>query len=651
MEMLGSGVDPPGIYLNAPAVLERQLTAFCLDCWVAAGVDENAVPRTIRQVLDNVEKSAVHGFPYPFFEFVANNEDELLARFFHAFESRSEKADGLDDASREYLTAYLRGDDPEDSLRLRILKRLTEVVKERQSLRNDIEALGRRVRTLRRGPEDEASAASMKELSAERAALQRLLRNMNGRNTFGFLTDEGLLPNYAFPEPGVTLNSVIYRHRRGEGNEPEKDIVVYDYLRPAAAALGEFAPENKFYAGGRRVVIKRIDTRLSQIEKWRLCPSCAYCENVDAGDRFGTCPRCGDPLWADAGQCREMLRLRLVHAATPDRRSRIMDERDDREPLFYTRQLVADFDPASVTRAYASASPERTFGFEYVPSATFREMNFGRLDELASPTAFAGETMPRKGFRLCRRCGGVQGDDGDIQHTRICNADGDEAIADCLYLYREFKSEAVRMLIPAAGTLDAEQRTNSFIAALELGLRRQFSGAVEHLRVMTCRFPASESGADLNFLMLYDTVPGGYRLLEADDERPGQRAGHIPHGKGRDHAVRVQRGPFEGRLLPLRVRLPAQLRHGEHVPHHGSGCAERDSRTVGHAAGGARATLGQGEPATGKRIGSAVRRGAWACGGGWQTGARASRYSGGQARLCPEHHGIDLLHGSAGGGR
>ena len=42
MEMLGSRVEPPGIFLNAPAVLERQLTAFCLDCWVAAGVDESA---------------------------------------------------------------------------------------------------------------------------------------------------------------------------------------------------------------------------------------------------------------------------------------------------------------------------------------------------------------------------------------------------------------------------------------------------------------------------------------------------------------------------------------------------------------------------------------------------------------------------------
>ncbi len=519
LEMLGSRVDPPGIFLNAPAVLERQLTAFCLDCWVAGGVDENAVPRRIRPVLDNVEKSNTNGFPYPFFNFIAENDDDLLNRFLDAFKTRPGVAYDLDDASREYLANFLQGNDPEDSLRLRILKRIMEVAQDRQSLRNDVETLGRRIRTL--GAADEATEASIKNLSAERTALQRLLRTMNGRDTFGFLTDEGLLPNYAFPEPGVTLNSVIFQRRQGETGELEDDAVVFEYARPAAAALGEFAPENVFYAGGRRVEIRRIDTRVSPIERWRLCPSCSYCENVDAGDRHGACPRCGDPLWGDAGQVREMLRLRLVHAATQDRVSRIMDERDDREPLFYTRQMVADFDPASVSRAFASADSGRPFGFEYVPSATFREINFGRLDELESPTAFAGEEMPRKGFSLCRRCGGVQLADGEVQHTATCNAGGDKAIVDCLYLYRDFSSEAVRMLIPAAGTTDTEQRTASFIAALELGLRRQFAGAVDHLRVMTCRFPASESGADFNFLMLYDTVPGGTGYLKQMMNDPG----------------------------------------------------------------------------------------------------------------------------------
>ncbi|MCY4059175.1 MAG: DEAD/DEAH box helicase, partial [Gammaproteobacteria bacterium] len=214
LEMLGSRIDPPGIFLNAPAVLERQLTAFCLDCWVASGVDENAVPPRIRPVLDNVEKGNSDGFPYPLFDFIAEHGDHLLARFFAAFEPRSEAEDGLDESSRDYLVAFLHGADSESSLRLRILTRLGEVAADRRSLRNDVEALGRHIRAIRRGPTDEASIDRLGQLTKERGALQRLLRDINGRETFGFLTDEGLLPNYAFPEQGVTLNSVIYRQRQ-----------------------------------------------------------------------------------------------------------------------------------------------------------------------------------------------------------------------------------------------------------------------------------------------------------------------------------------------------------------------------------------------------------------------------------------------------
>ncbi|MDE0177891.1 MAG: DEAD/DEAH box helicase [Bryobacterales bacterium] len=520
-EMLGSRVDPPGIFLNAPAVLERQLTAFCLDCWVASGVDENAVPPRIRPVLDNVEKGNSEGFPYPLFDYIAEHGEGILARFLAAFEPRSDVEDGLDESSRDYLAGFLHGAGSEGSLRLRILTRLSEVAADRRSLRNEVEALGRHIRALRRGPTDEASIDRLGQLTKERVALQRLLRDINARETFGFLTDEGLLPNYAFPEQGVTLNSVIFRRRQNDEGETEDDAVAYDYVRPAVAALGEFAPENEFYAGGRRVTIQRIDTRVSPIERWRLCRSCAHCENIDAGDHHSACPACGDDMWGDAGQVREMLRLRLVYAATPDRSSRIMDERDDREPLFYTRQLVASFDPATVTRAFALENPDRPFGFEYVPSATFREINFGRIDEQSSATTFAGETMPRKGFSICRRCGGVQQQDGTVQHTSICSAGGDEDIVDCLYLYREFKSEAVRMLIPPPSSMDVERHLSSFIAALELGLRKQFAGAVDHLRVMTCKFPASESGADLTFLMLYDTVPGGTGYVKQMMNNPG----------------------------------------------------------------------------------------------------------------------------------
>ena len=40
--------------------------------------------------------------------------------------------------------------------------------------------------------------------------------SINDRDVFGFLTDEGLIPNYAFPEAGVTLRSVIFRKRMAE---------------------------------------------------------------------------------------------------------------------------------------------------------------------------------------------------------------------------------------------------------------------------------------------------------------------------------------------------------------------------------------------------------------------------------------------------
>ena len=284
------------------------------------------------------------------------------------------------------------------------------------------------------------------------------------------------------------------------------------------SALSELAPENEFYAGSRHVSITRIDTRVSGIESWRLCRSCAYCERLEPRDDHTTCPRCGDPMWSDEGQRHNMLPLRLVHAVTPDQRSRIVDDKDDREPLFYTRHLVADFAPSAIRQAYALANPDLPFGFEYIESATFREMNFGRLGDATQPTVFAGRELPRAGFRICRHCGTVQRRGAEsFEHTRNCGARNDEsgeAIVDCLYLYREFSSEAIRMLLPISDVLGSEQRVASFIAALELGLRRRFRGSLDHIRAMTCDNALAGANEGRRYLMLYDTVPGGTGYLK-----------------------------------------------------------------------------------------------------------------------------------------
>ena len=591
LDMLARGVAPPGIFLNASAVLERQLTAFCLDNWVAGGVPENAVPAAMRTVYENVQAAKLNGFPYPFFDFIQRNSDQLLERFLQAFAE-------LKESSRAYLAEFLQGDEEgRPPLVARLLNRLLEVNRERQSLRAEAQNLRRRSAALAKGPQDEASKREIEELDAERRALDAIRRRINGRDPFQFLTDEGLIPNYAFPQQGVTLRSIIYRTPRDEADEEAEPRTVYEYERPAEAALGELAPDNEFYASGRHVRIARVDTRVSPVETWRLCPACAYCENLEeSGDSDMLCPRCGDPMWADEGQRRHMLPLRVVHAATADRRSRILDEKDDREPLFYTRHLVVDFEQKAIEAAYALPRPEAPFGFEYISSATFREMNFGRVDDLGRPTRFAGRETPRSGFRVCRECGTVQprgaADDPEkAEHSRFCKfargarasrspaggsshargapshssaegslmreaspsrfpaegslpamgalsrssaegssvqgagpsrtpaegsfmqRTGDDAIVECLYLYRQFDSEALRLLLPVAD-LASEPYVASFVAALELGLRQRFGGRLPHLRAMTGdnALPGASDGR--RYLILYDTVPGGTGYLK-----------------------------------------------------------------------------------------------------------------------------------------
>ena len=520
LEMLAGSVDPPGVFLGAVAVLERQLTAYCLDNWAASGIPEDAVPKKIGTVLTHVEKDRYGAFPYSFFAFVRSEGERLIRGFLNAFSG------DLTEPSREALRRFLFGDVESKELPLTfvILERMREVITERNSVASDIRSLGQRIRRLKSQPDDEATQKEIEELEDVRKGLRAVHGKINGRDTFNFLTDEGLVPNYAFPEAGVKLRSVILGRRRGEGRS-DTQAVTHEYERPAAMALSEFAPENRFYARGHEVPISRVDTRVSELERWRMCPSCVYAENVDAGDLHAACPRCGDMQWQDLGQLHDLLRLRLVHAVASDRSSRIDDQRDDREQRFYIRNLVADFDPADVQNAYAVRDPDAPFGFEYIERATFREINFGRVGQPSQSARVAGIDLPREGFRICRRCGTVNPAPGSKpKHLPTCPARNSKKneIVDCLYLYREFHSEAVRMLLPATIGPDAERCERSFVAALELGLRQRFGGEIAHLRAMTCSYPVESSNRLQKYVLLYDTVPGGTGYLKDRMTAPGK---------------------------------------------------------------------------------------------------------------------------------
>jgi DEAD/DEAH box helicase domain-containing protein len=92
-------------------------------------------------------------------------------------------------------------------------------------------------------------------------------------------------------------------------------------------------------------------------------------------------------------------------------------------------------------------------------------------------------------------------------------SDDPENIIDCLYLYREFASEALRILVPYTRSGVDEASVQSFMAAMRIGLRKRFGGKVDHLRMVTQEEKGQDGAANRQYVLLYDSVPGGTGYL------------------------------------------------------------------------------------------------------------------------------------------
>ena len=526
-EMLAGEVAPPGIFLQAADVLRRQLMAFCLDDWVVSGIADDALPDKTSDALDAVDKNASGRFPYLFLDHILTNEPRLLAGFIQLLGKQASPR------IQERLAAFYTGTEEADGLRVSMLKLLEGLAYEREQHRKRAIACRDRIKALKAKPQDEASKAEIDQLDRERQGALMLVKEINQRELLNTLTDAGLIPNYAFPEAGVELKSVLWRKKGSDdvGEGAYVALPAIKYERPAASALSEFAPENRFYANQRRVEVDQINMSLARLEDWRLCPACHHMELLGLHgddhaptDVHASCPRCGDAMWSNITQCRSLLRFKQAIANSDDTRVRIDDSAEDREPKFYTRQLLADFDPKDVRHAWRIKTDSLPFGFEFIARANFRDVNFGELGKPGEIFKVADKESQRPGFKLCRHCGKVQ-----QPHRRLAPAekkqdhafdcekrDAEEAgsIIECLYLYREFSSEALRILVPYTQSGIDDEVVQSFIAALQLGLKRRFGGKVDHLRITTQDEPGREGGPRRQYVLLYDSVPGGTGYLE-----------------------------------------------------------------------------------------------------------------------------------------
>uniref|UniRef100_UPI0037DA5432 DUF1998 domain-containing protein n=1 Tax=Vulcanococcus sp. TaxID=2856995 RepID=UPI0037DA5432 len=532
-EMLQGQVNPPGCYLDAAAILRRQLLAYSLDRWVAGGLDPLALPRKLKPVLDGVEKAAggtiPQEFPYTWLGWVQTHQADLLERFCALFGEELQTASAADLRTFILTPANGGGDGAFDApFAQELLARLRDLVAERKRLGAEARKLSTRFNKLCERPEDGLTPEEREakdSIRREQFAYNQLRKDLDGRPLLAMLTDEGFLPNYAFPEAGVTLKSVLWRKlpgRSGDGRRSE-ELPPMSYERPANVAIRELVPDGQFYAQGRRVKVDQVDPNLNQPERWRFCPSCSYASR-ETDDDFGRkeCPRCGSSGYADHGQIKEMARLRQVQATTEDARSRFGDDSDERNPLFFHRELLIVPDHSRREISMAIADEEFPFGAEYLASTTFREINFGEQAVVGASHAIAGKALKVKGFELCRSCGKVQrGKPSAHNHTWGCRyRDKPDAaeLRQLLFMYREFNSEALRFLLPGASFWD-EAGQPSFIGALHLGLRQRFGGKVDHLQSALGEEPQPGSQQRKTFLYLFDSVPGGTgyvrQLIEA----------------------------------------------------------------------------------------------------------------------------------------
>lgn len=127
----------------------------------------------------------------------------------------------------------------EGSLGFKILDGLNGLIKDRERLKSRIRAL---TKEIKKREIDQAGGKKntdeIQEMKQEKSGLQELVKRINNKNIFNFFTDEGFLPNYAFPEQGVTLHSIIYRYKKAVvDGDKQSPPISFEYERGAGSAL------------------------------------------------------------------------------------------------------------------------------------------------------------------------------------------------------------------------------------------------------------------------------------------------------------------------------------------------------------------------------------------------------------------------------
>ncbi|KOV62862.1 DEAD/DEAH box helicase [Streptomyces sp. MMG1121] len=548
-QLIAGRILPPGCFLSAGELLRRQFVAHLVDL-AARGRLEGVIPLPDRvtALFGRV------GWLRRFAQAVTGRRD-LVEEFLKLFP----EIDGVPDSgvsrdARAALHRYAAGklaDALRDAEEAWEAER-AELVDRRALINEAAEALHENV-------EDEAR--EKRNLAREAAAVAKQQQEFAQAGAQAFLVEWGLLPNYSLVEDGVRLEASLTRKepaRRARGADADEvpasqwRTETRTYKRPSESALTELAPGNSYYVLGYHHTIDGFDLGprpkedeedpRSTVVAWRVCRECGYVRTRNAETDTSACPRCAGPGIGGRAALHHVIVPHKVTSRDKRDDARIIDDHDSRNRRYYSTATAVDIDPAAIKESWRHSGA--TFGVDHVREAVIRRFNLGPAKLSRRPdTYFAGAEVTITPFVLCPLCGGAT--DREPGHAPV-QEELSESLAGrpelahhrpwCPTRRRgrsvhaqdrrvitatEHHTEALRILLPAA-TLHVPERLASFSAALHLGLALRYGGDPAHIRSTPSTEPDRESGLTRNYLVLYDSLPGGTGYLQRLVEGVGE---------------------------------------------------------------------------------------------------------------------------------
>ena len=509
-EMMEGEVGTPGCFLEARDILRRHFYAFCIDSWISDD-SRNTVPQRMGDIDQNkktLDDSSF--FINQINAYIRQYKLTLLDRFRKQYPDKTAEA-------MEKLADYIKDDGLFLATR-NVFKRRFKAFHHIELERT--ETLNIKKATAEQDPAYQAIKDRVRSLGQQEG-------KMLDEQVIEFMTNEGLLPNYAFPETGVKLIASVYEHAADIADKDRKaEITEIELVRPASSGIKELAPNNYFYTQKHRLQITGInntdwDENLKII---RYCPECdCIAEQTEQDFNRSSCPKCGSAKWS--GSTHKYLRFTEARCITNKRESILDDNKDERASENYHVMKHFMFRDEAGSKAYGLKNIG--FGIEFCKDTEITEVNYGHVSQLGSPTEVNKRRVPGLGYIVCRYCGkatplaGSTEADAEELHDRFCKKrdvafppeEKDKDTFECIYLYHKMQTESIKILLPVQDFMETEASIQLFKAGIELGMHYFYQSSPDHIRIEEYHEKNITTGQMDSYLVMYDTIPGGTGYL------------------------------------------------------------------------------------------------------------------------------------------